>query len=336
MLVGFLFGLSLGNHLATILVLPAIIPFVAQRKGINLNGTLRPILKIVMVTLLGLCLYLYFPIRSGFPPSFNYAGSYTSKGVFTPIDFQSLEQLIRYVTGGEFQDLMFVLNAPQIWNETLNFAKYMWSAFFGIGFGPGILGLIVMIKSMRRVGTMTSIYFISHALFFINYRVIDKETMYLPNLLIWSVWIAVGFDWMIVTLRDERNRFGSLATEALLRMLIIGVVLLSLVWNWPLVDLSNDWSARERGEEILRQVEANALIFGYWDTIPVIEFLQEVENNRPDVQAINRFLITLEDMTTLIEQEISLRPIYIDSVPTTLPQTIKWQSDGLLYKLELR
>jgi hypothetical protein len=335
MLVGFIFGLSLGNHLATILLLPAIIPYVAMR-DVNQNVALRPILKVVMVTLLGLCLYLYFPIRSGSTPNYNYAGSYNSNGVFTPLDFQSIEQLIRYVTGGEFQDLMFVLNAPQIWNETLNFAKYMWSAFFGIGVGPGILGLILMLKRMRRVGIMTFIYFICHAFFFINYKVIDKETMYLPNLLIWSLWIGIGLDWMIATLRQERNRLGIRATEGLLCMLIIGFVVFSLVWNWPLVDLSDDWSARERGEEILGQVEANALIFGYWDTIPVIEFLQKVENKRPDVQAINRFLITPEDMATLIEQEISLRPIYIDSFPTTLPQTITGQSEGLLYQLEMR
>ena len=29
--------------------------------------------------------------------------------------------------------------------------------------------------------------------------------------------------------------------------------------------------------------------FGWWDSIPVVEYLQLVEGERPDVTAINRF-----------------------------------------------
>jgi hypothetical protein len=102
------------------------------------------------------------------------------------------------------------------------------------------------------------------------------------------------------------------------------------------VNLSDDWSARERGEEILEEVEPNALIFGWWDTVPVVEYLQLVEGERPDVKAINRFSITYGDMVLWIEREIDHRPIYIDNLPSSLLRIVEVESVGPLYRMQLR
>jgi hypothetical protein len=113
-------------------------------------------------------------------------------------------------------------------------------------------------------------------------------------------------------------------------------VLLALWCTWSLVDLSDDWSARERGETILRTVEPNALIFGWWDTVPVVEYLQLVEGRRLDIQAINRFLIAPEDMASLIERDVTRRPVYVDSLPAGLSVAVKAESVGPLYRLRPR
>jgi hypothetical protein len=110
-------------------------------------------------------------------------------------------------------------------------------------------------------------------------------------------------------------------------------VLFAAVWNYRLVNLSDDWSARARGEEILQQLEPGALVLGWWDTVPLIEYLQLVEGQRPDVQAINRFLIAYDDMCRLIEREVGRRPVYIDSRPACLLQNVKAESWGPLYRL---
>ncbi len=80
----------------------------------------------------------------------------------------------------------------------------------------------------------------------------------------------------------------------------------------PLVDLSKDFSARSRGEEVLESLEPGALLVGWWDTVPVVEYLQFVEGRRPDVSAINRFLIGRKALEQLIVREVARRPVYVD------------------------
>ncbi|HSR31627.1 MAG TPA: hypothetical protein VLY63_13760, partial [Anaerolineae bacterium] len=92
----------------------------------------------------------------------------------------------------------------------------------------------------------------------------------------------------------------------------------------------------ERGEAILRSVEPDALILGWWDTAPVVEYLQLVEDQRPDVQTINRFLIAREDMVRLVQREVLRRPVYIDNPPDDLLSVLRAEPAGLLHRLRPR
>jgi hypothetical protein len=95
--------------------------------------------------------------------------------------------------------------------------------------------------------------------------VIDKDTMFLPTFLIWSLWVGLGyhllFTWLSNNLEGAQIRKWGLF---LIRGSIIGAVIFSLIWNWRITDLSADHSARERGEKILDVVEDNAIIYGWW------------------------------------------------------------------------
>jgi hypothetical protein len=157
--------------------------------------------------------------------------------------------------------------------------------------------------------------------------------MFLPAYLIWALWVGFGYQWLLALVRGMGDAPGRRWGAWLLHAMLIGMVLFAAAWNWRLVNLSNDWSSRTRGETILRQTSAGALVLGWWETAPLLEYLQLVEGQRPDIQVINRFLIAPDDMRDLIAREIAHRPVYIDSVTANLLQTFDAQSAGVLYRL---
>jgi hypothetical protein len=334
-LVGLVLGFSLGHHAATVLLIPGCVWYVvtvAPRRAIKP----RSFLLALAALLLGLSVYLYLPICYASDPAFNYAGHYNAQGDFVPVNLQTVKGLWWLVSGRPFAGNMFGYEGVELWQEVKQFGVHLWQTFLGIGIGPGLLGMVVLWRRNWRLGGMLLLMFLSNAGFYIDYRVADKITMFLPTFLIWALWLGVGYQWLLQWVTDVDDAAIRHLSIFSLYAIIVGVVLFSLSWNWPLVNLSDDWSARERGEEILEEVEPNALIFGWWDTVPVVEYLQLVEGERPDVKAINRFSITYGDMVLWIEREIDHRPIYIDNLPSSLLRIVEVESVGPLYRMQLR
>ena len=104
--------------------------------------------------------------------------------------------------------------------------------------------------------------------------------MLLPSYLVWAVWVAIGAqvmgDWFA-------RRGVPLFATALVGLLAIGVLTL----NFSRVDLSADWSARRRGEQILASLPPAAVYLGVWADVPILQYLQIVEGSRPDVRVEN-------------------------------------------------
>jgi hypothetical protein len=177
---------------------------------------------------------------------------------------------------------------------------------------------------------MLSLVFLANVFFFINYRVLDKETMFLPTFLVWAIWLGVGYQALLEWISLE----GATHSQVwLVRSLLLGSVMFTFGWNLPRVDLSQDFSTREQSEAILEVVEPNGMIFGWWETIPAIQYLQLVEGQRPDVVAINRFLISGEHMNQLILEEINRRPIYINNPSVELLRITTVEKRESLYQL---
>jgi hypothetical protein len=209
----------------------------------------------------------------------------------------------------------------------------LWTAFFAIGVGPGTAGALVLLRRDWRSGGMLILMFLTNSIFYINYRVIDKNTMFLPAYLIFALWVGVGYQLLLDWAAQQERPFPS---PRLIRLVMVGAVILAAGFNMRLVDLSDDWSTREQAEMILQLVEPEALFFGWWDTAPSIQYLQLVEGVRPDVTVINRFLISPEDMNRLILTEMVRRPVYINNPSIELLQRTTAVAVGPLYRLEPR
>ncbi len=332
-LAGFIGGMGMSHHMATVLLIPGGLFYLlatAPRQALAPRAVLGGLLGLAA----GLSFYLYLPLRFLAAPAFNYAGTYDANLVFNPINLLSVDGLIWLVSGRAFSSQMFAYGGTALWGEVRHFGVLLTQAFFAFGIAPGLIGLVYLFKRSWRQAGMLVLMFIFSAGFYIEYRVIDKDTMFLPVFLLWALWAGIGyqvlFSLLAKYLEDLPWRRWVLV---LAQGGVVAAVLLALAWNWSITDLSKDRSTRELGEEILAAARPEALIFGWWDTVPIIQYLQLVEGQRPDVTAINRFLIAEEDMQTAIQQQIGKRPVYIDSVSGNLSNFSIPKSTGPVYEL---
>ena len=328
-----LMTLSMGNHASTILLVPGCVWFVLTRHPQQLTDW-RVWLAGGMAVLLGACIFLILPLRYAQQPAFNYAGVYDTSGRFVPVNLHTLDGLLWLITGRSFSGQMFGYSWGEVSGQLAAYGSQLWTAFVGIGLGPALVGFVVLLRRDWRISGLMLLMFLANVIFYVNYRVVDKNTMYLPTYLIWALWLGVGSQ-VLLDMWDE-----GIGRAWVLRGILVATILVAVVSNWRLVDLSADWSTREQSMAILSEVEPNALILGWWDTIPAIQYLQLVEGQRPDVLAVNRFLISSEDINVLILREIERRPVYINNPPIGLLRTTRATAVGNLvgnlYRLEPR
>ena len=327
-----LFGLSCGNHAATALLLPGCIWIAASRPP---RQWLRPsiLTAVIVAACAGLAVYLLLPWRFAQNPVFNYAGQYDAAGHFVPMNLQKWQDLWWLVSGQKFAGHMFGYRLAELGPEIRGFGSQLWLAFLAVGIGPGLWGAAVLLRRERRLGIMLLLFFLANAIFYINYRVVDKASMYLPVYLIWALWLGIGYQ---AILDQVQQAGGKPQGPWAMRLIMAGAVMLALTLNSSRVDLSNDWSTREQSETILANVQPNAIIFGWWDLIPALQYLQLVEGQRGDVTLINRFLISNEDMNQLIFNELGRRPIYFNNPSIDLLRQTHVTAVGPLYLITPR
>lgn len=338
-LAGLMIGLGLSHHMATVLLLPGAAVYaltVNPRQIFRWKSAAAGLAGIA----LGLAFYVYLPVRYLAQPAFNYAGMFDAAGVFHPDNLASLEGLWKMVTGATFASRMFRYSTAGVWQELMRFLALLAGSFLAIGVGPGVLGAWHSIRRDWKFGLMLGLMFMGHTLFYINYDVIDKELMYLPAYLIWAIWVGYGYE-LILSWNDRASlsrlipimRKQVNLANLVLSGVMAAMVMAAIALNWRLVDLSRDWSARDRGEEILETLPMDSVFFGYWDSVPVIQYLQLVEGKRPDVLAVNRFLVSEENMAAWIRRDLESSPIYIDSLPQLLPKDVGTIHVGSIYRL---
>lgn len=327
--VGTLIGLGLSHHASTVLVLPGLAICMALQPG---GRAFKPSawLPVSAGIALGLIPFLDLMWRYTQAPAFNYAGLYDSDGVFHAVNLTTVDGLLWLITGRSFAGQMLGYDLVGLGRETSAYGVQLFRSFLGLGLGPAGLGWVILWRRDRWLAVALTLGFALSAGFFISYRVLDKVTMFLPTYVIWSLWLGVGLQWL-VDLWSESPRGARL-----LRAGVALLVALALGWNWRLADQSHDRSTRERAEAILDRAEPGALIFGWWDTAPAVSYLQLVEGQRPDVRVINRFLVPYDALLIWIEREAQVRPVYIDTAPPELLDTLYAEASGPLVVLRPR
>jgi Protein O-mannosyl-transferase TMEM260-like len=307
--LAFGFGLGLGNHLSLILLGPGFACLALTRGDVWRRP--RVLAGALLAMAIGACIFLYLPLRQHAHPALDYARDYWQADLTTWRGFWWM------VSGRMFSVHFFSVPLHEVPAEIILYTSRLWSNFMGIGLLLGVVGLVDDLRRRPVVEMSLLLMFILHVAFFVSYGASDKELMFLPTYIIWGIWMGLG----AAVARDELRR----ATKGGWSLLVPSVVFLmaagNVIVNFRFVDASTDWFARQRGEAILQTVEPDAVYFGTWVDVPIVEYLQVVEGLRPDVATVNLVFVGEAERKRLVYAHAAAgRPVYA-SAPLAIDDT---------------
>jgi hypothetical protein len=196
------------------------------------------------------------------------------------------------ISGQMYRFYAFAYSLTEAAHELASYIGQLWRNFLGVGALVGVLGWLGMWRKSKLRFALVFSPFLLNVVFFVNYRVVDKDTMFLPTFLMWTVALAHGYLWII----EACGRWSHQLPLGILRITPASVVVASAVaigalggvLNWRWADHSEAIYTDEFARQLLAEVKANALIVADWSPAVVLEYYQLVEGCRPDVVIVNR------------------------------------------------
>ena len=264
---GLLFGLALGNHITTILLLPVLF---WDKKTTRFSPIAQLLIRLIGL-LLGSTIYILLPLYARSNPVINWVNPVTLKSFFELISGQIYQS---------YFSLSFVIERIRGWAGLL-------IEQFGI---PGIaIGLFALMDSERSNGYSLPIIwiFISYGAFALIYTSYDSYVYLIPTVLAFSLWIGLGFDTLINYIIERWQ-------EAM--WIIAPLIIVLLAWHIssvaPVVDASKDTRAEVFNQLVFDSVPKDAIIiteddpstFGLW-------YSRFVEGQRVDTSIIAEGLL---------------------------------------------
>ncbi len=246
---GLLFGLAIGNHLTTLLLLPLLL--LIQHEGGKGNKISREVsgwtrlltisLRLLGV-LIGLLVYIVLPLRASAGPPVSWGNPVT------------LNNFLGLVSAQAYRRYALSLSALEIVQRFQGLGGLLFHQFTFIGLFFGIYGLFSKMGSAIRLSTIW--VFMSFSFFAVLYAYADSFVYVIPAILAFSIWIGYGLQdiFTLYTWRGNRVRL------AFFLALLAGIVVRSL-WLLPEVDASKDQRAEIFGENVLVSAPKDAFVF---------------------------------------------------------------------------
>ncbi|MBN1593710.1 MAG: DUF2723 domain-containing protein [Candidatus Coatesbacteria bacterium] len=265
----FLVGLSFGNHLSTVLIMPvmavgSVLAFTKRRLSLS------SVLPASILCVLGGSVYLYLPIRSLIP---GLPGNWGNP--------RTLDAFIYHVTGKQFGNLMFTQSSGEVLTNLAQYLKSLYQELTPVGLFAAILGLVSMLKSRRSLAGLLLLAWAPFVFWGINYDVADVEVFFLPGSLAFSTFLAAAL-WTPMRIKrglGQRSVFVvPIAAAALL--ILVAPLLLGYYHN----NRSNHTVGQGYARMMLDTPIEGATIYTFgWSSPFVLRYLNSVEEIRPDI-----------------------------------------------------
>lgn len=318
MVSAFILGLSLANHMTSILLLPVSLYtfFKKSGKGFDLSGNrFKQFIFLIIPLLLALSLYLYLPIRSSMEPIFNWG--FVSR---------SIDKFFYHISGKQYQVWMF--SGFDTWKK--NFNVFVNEIIGNIGvlvLFTYLIGLLFIFVDKNKVSAIFYLIFAPFALLFTSFKknrqfIITFFTIALLSCILYSFnysiydiqpYFYLAYLSMFILLALPIVYYSSQIKKPLLSLYIF-IPLLLIFYNYSEVDKSKDTTVVEYTKSIIDNLPKNSIIISsQWDYFcSAFWYLQQVEGYRKDI--------------VLIEKELMRRTWYPYQLAKWYPETVNMQS----------
>jgi hypothetical protein len=307
------FGLSLGNHLLTLLLAPGIALFLLAAGGRAILRRRKLIVSCVAALLLTtVAVYLYLPIRSAMDPPLDYANP------------QTLSGFIYLALGLQFSGSF---NAP----SSLGDMVLTMLSFTANQLGPLSLlapvGVVVLALRRRALLALTLTWWLITWVFALSYVNADIERYYLVPLAVSAVWAGLGAGaiWDLVgraiPAGRRTSRAGRIVAAGVAAVILILPTLAAVPPRYADVDESTDVAAQKWLDATLPALEPNAVLVTWWSYSTPLWYAQFVDGKRPDVFVVDDRTMIDQHLGTadeVIARYLGQRPVYVIRLPADL------------------
>ena len=221
------------------------------------------------------------------------------------------------VSAEQFRYLFFRYGYFPNADQVMNVLSWLWRTYLGFGVILGLIGGVYLFKKRRGLLAGWIALTLPYTYFFTCYGAVDRDTMFGPTYLAWAVLLAFGL----------RTLFSG-APDLLRLSVTVGLPLMALVTNFSAVDRSTDVSVRTHAEDVLHSLPPNAVVAGYWADITPLQYLQFVENLRPDVKIYDLFMFRPSTFRSYVRRlsQSERRPLFLlNSAILSLPNTTDYR-----------
>ncbi len=335
-LLGFVYGLSLGNHLTMALLMPSVALFVWRERR-PLRWTLLG--AVALSLLLGLSVYLYLPLRAAQNPPLNWGNPQTPR------------QFLWLVSAALYRQFVFALPWSQVPARLSAWANLLIRQFGLWGLLLGLVGVWYLQYRDRSFSYLSWLAFILYTIYAMGYNTSDSYLYLIPTFMFFALWLGGGINVVLSYLADVWPK-----TRAVVWIgygLALAIPLTSLGANFGDMDLSQDRTAYDFGREIIDALPAEAVaitnndqyIFTLWyfqyavtgrvdlaildeALLPYRWYRENLQINHPDLSVPDT-----ADLTTFIMANIDHRAVYLVGEEPSLLAGGAAPSEGLLYRV---
>lgn len=300
---GALVGLSLGNHLLTVMVAPLVVAFVVWTgRGVIRR---RPIILLVPVVTAAaaLLVYLYIPIRAGQAPVLAYNHPDT------------LDRLVALVSGAQFHEKFGFLE-PSGPGRLIDDVPALASLIVERStiFLPlaGLVGIALLLRARPAVGALLGSVVLVGLYVYSTYD--ELEHYLLVPLLVLAVAGSTALERLAGALPRRSLNVDGIAAGRLVAAIWAIVAVVLLVGNGPVVDRSADRRGDAYIDQMFDALPPDAAILSYWHASTPLWYGQHVDGRRPDVLILDDSNIAYDGWGTredAIAALVCRRPVFI-------------------------